>query len=50
MKLPIYTYKDKDGNEFELNVPIAERDNQGDWKRVQRFSGSVWAPTAGGMK
>lgn len=43
-------------DEFELNVPVEERDRQ--WcqhcgmmlKRLLRFEGLVWAPTAGGMR
>ena len=59
--MPIYTYKYCDGDPdpetfIERNVPIEERDNQfchrckNKLERVIDFNGSVWAPTAGGMK
>ena len=43
-------------SEIELNLPIEQRDSV--WcpkcgatlKRLIRFEGSVWAPTAGGMR
>lgn len=48
--MPIYIYKNENGDEVERNVPISERDNQDGLTRIQSFTGSVWAPTAGGMK
>lgn len=48
--MPIYVYRDKDGNEIEKNVPVSERDDQEGLTRIPKFTGSVWAPTAGGMK
>ena len=43
------------GNEFEKNVPMDDRDKVvcdcgGDTFRRITFYGSVWAPTAGGMR
>lgn len=49
--MPIYVYKDSEGNTIEKNVPISERDNQEGLTRVLSFTGSVWSPTSnGGMK
>lgn len=45
--MPLYTYKDEDGNVVEKRVPIAERDEQEGLTRVITFTGSVWAPTSG---
>ena len=54
--MPIYEFWCSDCQETkELNVAIVERDKQicecGEWLvRKLKFQGSVWAPTAGGMK
>lgn len=48
--MPLYQYKTADGRVVERNVPIAERDSQEGLVRILSFSGSVWAPTSGGMK
>lgn len=60
--MPTYVYQNcdckdsADGGTFELNVPIAERDNlkclgcDKPLKRKIAFSGLTWAPTAGGMR
>lgn len=55
--MPNYDYKCPVCNEeAELNVPADERDEQvcdtcyHPLKRVWNFRGSVWAPTAGGMR
>lgn len=58
--MPTYVYKDcewcGDGETFELNVPISQRDNQFceacgmPYKRQIVFTGITWAPTAGGMR
>lgn len=48
--MPIYVYRDNEGHETERNVPVSERDNQEGLTRIHKFTGSVWAPTAGGMK
>lgn len=42
--MPLYQYKDKDGNVVERTVPIAERDKQPGLKRLMTFTGPVWAP------
>lgn len=48
--MPIYTYRKANGETVEKIVPVSERDNQEGLTRVLDFCGSVWAPTAGGMK
>ena len=54
--MPIYLYQcTACEKKEERNVPIAKRDNQDcdcghEMERLIRFTGTVWAPTAGGMK
>ena len=49
--MPIYVYRNNEGELIELNVPIVDRDNQPGLQRVPKFTGTVWSPTAnGGMK
>ena len=57
--MPNYSYKCyMDDTEFVANVPMEERDGNIQCpkclkffvKRVYRFTGAVWAPTAGGMR
>lgn len=58
--MPNYAFKCiMDETEFVKNLPMEERDDANVQcpecglyftKRVLRFSGSVWAPTAGGMR
>lgn len=49
--MPLYSYRDiLTGELSEKVVPISERDNQEGLERVLDFKGSVWAPTAGGMR
>lgn len=64
--MPTYVYETcccripEDGgaylSEWELKVPVDKRDEQRcpfcskKLKRLIRFEGSVWAPTAGGMR
>lgn len=55
--MPTYTYECENCEVTdELNVPIAERDNQNcpvctvALKRKITFTGLTWAPTAGGMR
>ena len=56
--MPIYTYFCYGCNvDSEITRPMSERDNPlpcskcgGDLKRVIDFKGSVYAPTAGGMR
>lgn len=48
--MPIYSYRASTGEIVERIVSIAERDNQPDLERIIDFTGSVWAPTSGGMR
>lgn len=48
--MPTYVYEDKEGNRIEKVVPIEDRDNQPGLQRKIAFTGTVYAPTAGGMK
>ena len=57
--MPTYVYKCPQSIEektLELNVPIAERDEQvcpfcgTELERQIAFTGLTWAPTAGGMR
>lgn len=54
--MPNYVYENCQGEEVTVNVPIAERDNVDcgpcgkKMKRLIRFEGRVWAPTAGGTR
>jgi hypothetical protein len=48
--MPLYEYRTADGKIVERNVPVAQRDEQEGLERILTFTGSVWAPTSGGMK
>lgn len=49
--MPIYSYRDKQTGEIvERVVSIEDRDKQKGFERVITFTGSVWAPTSGGMR
>lgn len=48
--MPLYTYKNEAGETIERVVSIEDRDHQDGLTRVITFTGSVYAPTAGGMK
>lgn len=46
--MPIYVYRDEEGNKVEKNVSIDQRDNQPGLTRLMIYTGSVWSPTANG--
>ncbi len=48
--MPLYQYRTESDEIVELQVSIAERDNQPGLTRILSFTGSVWAPTSGGMR
>lgn len=47
--MPLYRYKDKDGNIIAKSVPIDERDEQEGLERIFEFNGMV-SSTYGGLK